>query len=343
MNETEPRGMKECVLIGYGLSADRLFHLDSPGNRDGCYEPYVHLAQLLRRFGYAIHTPDRLTMEPAFELHMDVHEPQEGALCYLLLLEASIIRPGNSVVPPDYRKVFTWNDRLVDRRRFIKINLPNSLVAPKVDDFSNRDHFCCMIAGNKVATVNDVRELYTERVRAVRWFEEYAAADFDLYGVDWDLPPSRPGLAGKVTKRLWRYITRVVGMKPFPSYRGKVERKRDVLQRTRFSICYENVRDMPGYITEKIFDCFFAGCVPVYWGADNVTDYIPAGCFIDRRKFADTAAVYAFLKEMDEATYCGYQHRIAVFLASDAAKPFSSETFAETIASTIVQDLGRAP
>ena len=48
-----------------------------------------------------------------------------------------------------------------------------------------------------------------------------------------------------------------------------------------FAICYENARDIPGYITEKIFDCFFAGCVPIYWGgAPNVTDHIPANTFI---------------------------------------------------------------
>ena len=45
------------------------------------------------------------------------------------------------------------------------------------------------------------------------------------------------------------------------------------------------MRDVLGYITEKIFDSFAAWCVPVYWGASNVTDYIPEGCFIDRRKF----------------------------------------------------------
>ena len=99
------------------------------------------------------------------------------------------------------------------------------------------------------------------------------------------------------------------------------------------------MRDLPGYITEKIFDSFFSGCVPVYWGANNVTDYIPADCFIDRRQFKDTEAVYLHLKRITEDEFKGYQQRIAAFLASDAAKPFSSEVFAETIVSTIAKDL----
>ncbi len=80
--------------------------------------------------------------------------------------------------------------------------------------------------------------------------------------------------------------------------------------------------------------------MPVYWGASNITDYIPADCFIDRRKFHDTAEVYRHLKAMTEQEFMGYQQRIAEFLQSDAAYPFSSEFFAETIVNTIVQDIG---
>lgn len=226
---------------------------------------------------------------------------------------------------------------------FRKINFPNPLKIPLVDGWQGRDRFCCVIAGNKSVRQYDPRELYSERLRVIRWYERHAPQDFDLYGIDWDLPPPMPGLIGKVYKRVWRLLSRVFRVQPFPSWRGKVERKRDVLQRTRFSYCYENVRDLPGYITEKIFDAFFAGCVPVYWGAGNVTDHIPADCFIDRRQFADTAAVHAHLKAMTEAEYRGYQERIAVFLASPAAYPFGAEYFAETVANTVVQDLGRAP
>ena len=72
----------------------------------------------------------------------------------------------------------------------------------------------------------------------------------------------------------------------YPSYAGEISSKRAILEQYKFSICYENMSDMPGYITEKIFDCFFAGCVPIYLGASNMTDYIPGGTFIDKRKFS---------------------------------------------------------
>ncbi|WP_226896450.1 glycosyltransferase family 10 domain-containing protein [Poseidonibacter ostreae] len=60
---------------------------------------------------------------------------------------------------------------------------------------------------------------------------------------------------------------------------------------------------MPGYITEKIFDSFFAGCVPVYLGADNITEHIPKECFIDKREFDTYEKLYKYLKNMSDEEY----------------------------------------
>jgi hypothetical protein len=258
------------------------------------------------------------------------------------MLENSQIYDANGIESnwDNYRKVFTWNDDLVDGIRFIKIHLPNSINSHQADGFTNRTHFCCLIAGNKTLSKKDERNLYPERVKAIRWFEKKAPQDFDLYGTAWNMPAATSGLVGKLRQRFWRILSGVVSLQPFPSYRGKVNNKRDVLRITRFAICYENVRDIPGYITEKIFDCFFSGCIPIYWGANNITDYIPADCFIDRRQFKDTEAVYRHLKAMPEQEFLQYQQRIAAFLKSDAAYLFSSEHFAETIVNTIVKDFG---
>lgn len=331
--------MRVCLLSGNGLSADSIFKLDSPGNRDGCYEPYNLLSRKFIEYGFEIHTSDWCVSEPAFNIHMDVLPRENLSPTYLLLLESSIIQPRNRRIPKYYRKIFTWNDELVDDQLYIKCNYPNSIAIPRVDGFINRDLLCCMIAGNKAAALKDDRELYTERIKAIRWFESNAPEHFALYGVDWDLPQARPGIIGKLERRLSRGMSSILRSRPFTSYRGKITHKREVLIGSRFSLCYENVRDLSGYITEKIFDSFFAGCVPVYWGANNIKNYIPPKCFIDRRDFTDTAEVYAYLKSMDELTYISYQEEIVRFLNGPAAKPFSAEVFAETIVTNIIQDL----
>lgn len=333
---------KYGTFVADGYQKNSIFDLAHELNRDDCSYPFHLTKSKFGQFGYELNTEDIIKeSQAAFSLHMNVHVRRSIKPSYVLMLEAPQIFPRNdqSLSWRQYRKVFTWNDNVVDGQNFIKINFPNPITIPEVDGFKQRDRFCCIIAGNKASAVRDSRELYSERVRAIRWFEQYAPQDFDLYGTRWDIPAVRTGFFDKLEKRFWRYAPHFMRPQPFPSYRGKVDRKRDVLGRTRFSICYENVRDLPGYITEKIFDCFFSGCVPVYWGANNVADYIPTDCYIDRRQFDDTSAVYAHLKEMDEDTYRGYQQRIANFLESDHAYPFSAEAFAETIVETIVRDL----
>ena len=335
--------MRFAVLRGNGLLNNIIFDRSNPANRDDCFVPYALLRERFYAAGIQIDTADKSPEETsAFELHQDVQSATKAAINYLLMFETEFVKRenGNPSEWNKYRRVFTWNDDLVDGDRFIKINFPNPIHIHPVDGFSTRDRFCCLISSNRSLVVQDDRILYPERVRAIRWFESHAPYDFDLYGVDWDMPVVHDGLLGKLERRFWRTLGRFVKLRPFPSYRGRVAHKRDVLKRTRFAICYENVRDLPGYITEKIFDCFFSGCVPVYWGASNITAHIPADCFVDRRQYKDTREVYDFLKAMTEQEFRGYQQRIAEFLQSDAVYPFSSEFFAETIVTTIVQDLG---
>lgn len=333
--------MKNAILRGAGLSNDTIFDVSSSKNRDNCFAPYALLRQRFLDFGISLHTADLADSLVEFELHQDFQSVTKGKLSYLLMFETAWVKPENrnQDLWTRYRRIFTWDDSLVDGERFIKLNFPNPVVIAEPNGFAGRHIFCCLIAGNKLAAINDEFELYTERVRSIKWFESNATADFHLYGMGWDAPAERPGVAGKILRRLWPYISRFFSA-PFPSYRGRVDSKAAVLRHARFSICYENVRDLPGYITEKIFDCFFSGCVPVYWGASNITDHVPANCFVDRRKFRDTADVYRHLKAMGEDEYRGYQRNIADFLGSEAVRSFSSEAFAETIVTTVLRDVG---
>jgi hypothetical protein len=48
----------------------------------------------------------------------------------------------------------------------------------------------------------------------------------------------------------------------------RIQDKIKILNDYNFSICFEN--DLyPGYITEKVFDAWAAGTVPIWWGVDN--------------------------------------------------------------------------
>lgn len=144
-------------------------------------------------------------------------------------------------------------------------------------------------------------QLYSERIKTIRFFEANEP-DFVFYGRNWN--PTE-----------------------YPSYRGNVEDKIAVNKNYKFTICYENCRDLPGYVTEKIFDCFAAGSIPVYWGACNITDYIPKDCFIDRRDFETLEKLYAFLKDMSKEEYESYLERIDSYLNSPESDLFSEENY----------------
>lgn len=247
---------------------------------------------------------------------------------YLVLFECEVIKPNNWDVNNHkfFDKVFTWNDDIVDNKKYIKINFSQTIPNKINKDLTKKEKLCTLIAGNK--KVNHSLELYSKRLDAIRWFEHYHPEDFDFYGIGWD-EYSHPN-------RYIRFLLRKIKISTllkthYKTYQGKVKSKKEVLEKYNFAICYENARDIPGYITEKIFDCFFAGCIPIYWGANNISKHIPKECFIDKRDFNTYAQLYNYMKSMTEEIYIQYLVHIEKFINSQLMHPFSSEGFIETI------------
>ncbi len=332
-----------ATMVVSGFRNNGIFDLSSSDNRDNILYPFWRLREEFKARGVLLNTGDiNAGKEVGFEIHMDVQKYRSTVPAYVFLWETPLVSPANvsETRLARYRRIFSWNDSLVDGGRCRKFCLPvtNDSDLPPTFGWDGRDRFCCVIAGNKSLKKHDSRDLYSKRVETIRWFESHAPQDFDLYGTGWNIPPARPGLIGKGWSKIAPKIYRGLSRRPFPSYRGRVQRKHDTLVQHRFSICYENVSDLPGYITEKIFDSFFAGCVPVYWGASNVFDYIPRECFIDRREFPDHEGLYSFLKAMSEADYIKYQRAIQTFLASPSAARFYGEAFASNIVEVVLSD-----
>ena len=74
--------------------------------------------------------------------------------------------------------------------------------------------------------------------------------------------------------------------------------KVDTLKRYKFCVTIENSvsRD---YVSEKVYDALLAGCVPVYYGAPNVADYVPhPDAIVDVAAFESPAAVAAELQRL---------------------------------------------
>jgi len=315
------------------------FDLNNPvTNRDNCLYPAYLLRQRFMEAGLDLSTQD---INPPHEAEFVIYNEMPlrgielaGERKYVILLECEAIKPDNwdRGRHREFDKIFTWHDGLVDNKRYFKINF--SVQFPSVIERVQqaKEKFCVMIVAQKY--VRHPQELYTERVRAIRWFEENHPSEFDLYGMGWD----RFVFSGAMKKlNKLDFLTRA--LKPdFPSYRGRIDLKKEVLKKYKFAICYENAQGIPGYITEKIFDCFFAGCVPIYWGPPNVTEHIWPDTFIAKNRFKTYEALYEYLNGMSETEYNGYLTAIGEYLKSDQARRFSARYFADTVTSEVLKD-----
>ncbi len=73
--------------------------------------------------------------------------------------------------------------------------------------------------------------------------------------------------------------------------------KMSVLSQYRFALCFEN--DLyPGYVTEKPFDAWMAGCIPIYWGLD-VTQQIAPDSLINVAHLAGLVGMVERVSEVD--------------------------------------------
>jgi hypothetical protein len=154
-----------------------------------------------------------------------------------------------------------------------------------------------------------VREIYPERLKAVEYFSNKDG--FDLYGRGWD------GL-----NLIKRHINKF--------YKGTIEDKFATIRNYKFTICFEN-SIFPGYVTEKIFDAIFAGSVPIYYGAPDIIEYIPAKAFIDFRNFKNYDELYSYISSISEEKYNSYLCAMKDFISSEAYQRFSQENFSREI------------
>jgi hypothetical protein len=340
-------GLKKLAIWVSGpYKRDELFNPHSVLNRDDCLACFQILKNYIEAIDGQCHTQDVFQEQgsiPEAVLFLDIPEVSLAELLgkwdvtvkkYVILQECAVIIPRNwdHYRHAQFDKIFTWNDKVIDNEKYIKLNFSQLFPDAIRKDISKKTKLCTMIAGNKKSAHE--LELYSKRVEAIRWFEKNHPEDFDLYGVGWDEYRFE---GKKIVRGLNRvkFLTKLFAPY-FPSYKGKVIAKKAVLEKYKFAICYENAKDIPGYITEKIFDCFFAGCIPVYWGADNVKEYIPLECFIDRRDFNSFEELYKFMKTMSNDRYHAYLGSIEGFLKSEKASTFSCDYVAKTVLKEIV-------
>ncbi len=329
-----PYAYMRDVLNARGIEVRTADHM--PEKANGTTKIYVSLGSLLNYRRLAKERPD-VIMSAYFALECPIVEPK----MYRALRDARHY----------FKRIYSWSDgesleRFVgERLRCEPFCWMQSFDDVHEDMWQNTERkFLVMINANKLPRLY-WQELYTERMRAVEFFSRYD--EVDLYGKGWEEPSIRVGRTfvpytfkriGRELQKKWHRV------RPNPllkaarkAYRGICDSKAETLGQYKFALCFEN-SILKGWITEKIFDCFFAGTVPVYWGAPDIEDHVPANCFIDMRRFSEYGELRDFLKSLTQKEIETYKSNARAFLKSPEFYPFSKAAFAELFVGIIEDD-----
>ncbi|MDA8855605.1 glycosyltransferase family 10 [Alphaproteobacteria bacterium] len=315
----------------YHYHKNQFFNLDSALNRDNTLRPNNELKRRLESFGYPVFTADMLDeIRPLYEgcrfHYWGFGVPVSRALAFacdnLEKIGAALFEPP-LVKPADYRDLKSLT------KIFSKVFLHNSVgdgyeLSDDVDtskiekliwtnrNYTNADASAApakrlkkfsMIAGAHFQKARPENG-YGKRLEAIECLAPKSA--LDLYGFGWQRVQIR-ALFGSLFWRfkLWRYGLDVCS----PTSKNDVYRHYD------FALCFENM-PMTGYITEKLFDALFAGCIPVYWGASDIAHYVPQDCYINLDDFPDMQACFDHCLGLSAAEKNAYRTAISRFLVS---------------------------
>jgi alpha(1,3/1,4) fucosyltransferase len=191
-----------------------------------------------------------------------------------------------------FMRIYSMNDSLTKQYNISRLNTPMNVKIEDIsidtfDAYNSRD-LLTQISSNK--NNHSRNSLYNLRRKLNVYFCNKIPETFKFYGRGWS---SESGCYG-----------------------GEVENKLEILKKYKFNICFENTNEIAGYVSEKIYDSFMGSCVPIYYGAPNIEDYIPKNCFIDYRDYKSNDELLAYLKSIDYKTYKTYLLNIRKFLSS---------------------------
>ena len=315
------------ILFKKNENLDSIFSLNT---RDHLSDHWVEMKNFFLRNGINLVTEKNQQQPISFEIHVDVNNKKNTKIpIFLIVWENKYIFPENLRITKlnKYHKIFshaTEAKNFSNANKFFYPVFRTLKVLP--NGYFNRKKLLVLIANNKsFPNFNNKYNLYNERVKTIKWFEKHHPNEFYLYGSGWDRSARMPGILGSIISKIEEKL--LFKKFKFKSWKGIIDKKDDILTGSRFSIVYENVSGQLDYITEKIFDSFSFGNVPIYWGARNILDYIPKTCFIDRRDFLSHDSLYSFIKNMHEDRFVEYQKNIKNFLHQEKNHLFSIKNF----------------
>ena len=252
----------------------------------------------------------------------------------LIALESLAVIPENASkkLLSNFDLVFTWNKDLIDFEKIFFLNYSSDLsfIVPG-KDFDNRK-LICNISSNKFS--NHKNELYTQRSFILRKLNDYGV-DIYLYGFDWDTIPNNSTIfkvylrvmKNKYLNKIFRTCIKVLPQSffyKFKFYEGPTAQKIFTMGDYKFALCFENVYNKNGYVSEKITDCLLSYTIPIYLGYASIFELIPKNIYVDYRRFNNIKHLIEFIKNFSEEDYFEFKRNVDLFLGSSSSKIFNT-------------------
>ncbi|QDD66449.1 hypothetical protein EJD96_20925 [Herbaspirillum seropedicae] len=310
---------------------NRLFDMTNQHlNRDDTLMPFVRLREALQARGARLDTADYLPQQQStIEIHeyysLGVLENYKALLARpdvrlkaFVIFEPPVVEPRLYDSLPELTAAFehvyvhnTVGDGYslagVDASKLRKLYWPQPRrgVISQYWERQERQQRIVVINGNHIPQPV-ANELYSKRIEAMAALAKFSSVD--LYGRGWHKWWSRASMWWPY----WKNRRTLMSI-----YHGACDSKYEVLSRYAFSLCFENMA-MQGYVTEKLFDCLYAGTVPLYLGATDIADLIPSSAYIDCRQFASWKELHAAVMALSAEKIEGIRQAGRAFIEGPA-------------------------
>jgi hypothetical protein len=317
---------------------DKLFDIsDTRLNRDDSLLSFHHLRSKLATRGISVRTADFLLRgEDLAEIneyyslglldnYQTLKSRHDVRLRGFIVFEPPVAAPKLYRTLPmlttAFEKVFVHNVngdgysmRGVEQAKLRKLYWPQPRdeVIPRLWENRDRLQRVVAISGNHIPR-SFKGELYSKRIEAMAALARLGV--MDLYGRGWNQWWSHRSM----WPPYWLNYRTLISI-----YRGPCASKYEVLSRYEFSLCLENMA-MKGYLTEKLFDCLYAGTIPLYLGAKDIADSVPGDAFVDCRQFVSWEELWRYAEALPPSRRQSMREAGRAFIcSSEGLKYFNS-------------------
>lgn len=272
------------------------------------------------------------------EIHLNVQIPISKAKRICIYLEDISIRPQNIFLNSfNYNAVLTFDRDIAESHPSgYWILHPRTIPDIHYDFTKKRSRDFVLISTNRNLLFDKKNSLYDIRQELISFFESNHHDALDLYGAWWNLPFTKSGLISRVAFELNRKLN--IGRKrknKLKAWKGYIDSKEQALLCHDFNICIENKLGINGYVSEKIYDSFVYGSIPIYIpSSPKNSDIIPEDLYINPKDFNGFEDMFKYCKSLNSNQKYLWRMKMFEYIQSKKEQ-LSSKTFSGKVSKII--------